>query len=356
MAYTDIDDPTAYFQTTLYAGNGSADHSITNSGNSDLQPDWVWIKNRAATDVHCLFDSVRGVTKLLTTVGDILETTDTDTLDAFNADGFRVDADVKVNTNAENYVSWQWKAGTTGSGTTTGAGTGKAYSYSVNTTSGFSIVKYGGNGTAAHTIPHHLGVAPAMVICKSITQNRGWPVQHQSLTDASYSLYLSTTAAQASGTNSWNSTAASSSVVTLGNDANNNRVDSNDQYIMYSFAEKQGYSKFGSYVGNGNADGTFIYTGFKPAFLLWKLTNAAGYGFQLVDSKRNTFNPVNSLLFPYGTHVEYTNASEDLDLLSNGFKFRNSDRGRNGSGDTYIYMAFAENPFVTSTGVPATAR
>jgi hypothetical protein len=353
MAYTDIDDPTAYFQTTLYAGNGSADHSITNSGNSDLQPDWVWIKNRAATDVHCLFDSVRGVTKLLTTVGDILETTDTDTLDAFNADGFRVDADVKVNTNAENYVSWQWKAGTTGSGTTTGAGTGKAYSYSVNTTSGFSIVKYGGNGTAAHTIPHHLGVAPAMVICKSITQNRGWPVQHQSLTDASYSLYLSATLAQTSGTNSWNSTAASSSVVTLGNDANNNRVDDNDQYIMYSFAEKQGYSKFGSYVGNGNADGTFVYTGFKPAFTLFKNISGASEWF-LLDGTRDPFNPVKKVFEANSTSAEATDP--DLDYLSNGFKIRTTNGNLGTSGSTYIYMAFAENPFVSSSGVPATAR
>jgi len=353
MAYTTINDPSAYFQTTLYAGNNSADHSITNTGNSDLQPDWVWIKNRDATDTHCLFDSVRGVTKLLTTVGDVLETTDTDTLDAFNADGFRVDADVKVNTNAENYVSWQWKAGTTGSGTTTGAGTGKAYSYSVNTTSGFSIVKYIGNLTAAHTIPHHLGVAPSMVICKSISQNRGWPVQHQSLTDASYSLYLSTTAAQASGTNSWNSTAASSSVVTLGNNENNNRND--DSYIMYSFAEKQGYSKFSSYVGNGNADGTFVYTGFKPAFVILKeSTNAQNW--LLYDNKRLGYNNGEKYFNVSTTAAETINSDYHLDFLSNGIKIRGNTNDINRSAGIYIYMAFAENPFTTSTGVPATAR
>ena len=361
MAYTTIDDPSAYFQTTLYAGNGSADHSITNSGNSDLQPDWVWIKNRAATDVHCLFDSVRGVTKLLTTVGDVLETTDGDTLDAFQSDGFRVDADVKVNTNNENYVSWQWKAGTSVSGNTTGSGSATAYSGSVNTDSGFSIITYEANGTAGHTIPHHLGVAPKMVICKSISENRGWPIQHASLTSAAYAIFLSTTGPEANNgadqsTNTWNSTAASSTVVTLGNNANNNK--NGDDYIMYSFAEKQGYSKFGIYDGNNNVDGTFVYLGFKPAFLMVKQVNANGNPWGVVDGTRSPDNPTNEQLISNTNGAEITNVNV-IDLLSNGFKCRAADNtwnGEAGGSKKYLYMAFAEQPLVTSTGVPATAR
>jgi len=353
MAYTTIDDPSAYFQTTLYAGNGSADHSITNSGNSDLQPDWVWIKNRAATDVHCLFDSVRGVTKLLTTVGDVLETTDGDTLDAFQSDGFRVDADVKVNTNNEKYVAWQWKAGTAVSGNTTGSGTAKTYSGSVNTDSGFSIIKYVANGTAGHTIPHHLGVVPQMVIAKSISENRGWPIFHNQLDDNGYSVFLSANSAQADGTDSWNSTTPSSTVVTLNNNENNNKDD--DSYIMYSFAEKKGYSKIGYYEGNANVDGPYIHLGFSPAYLMVKPIDAAD-NWVVFDNKRDSFG--NGLLSPFSNHPN-KNFAETTDtlqcsFLSNGVKVKNSGNTIN-RNSSFIYMAFAHQPFVSSKGTPATA-
>ena len=348
-AYTAIDDPEAYFQVQLYTGDGAANNAITLGGDTNMQPDFVWIKNRDATDTHCLFDSVRGATKLLTTVGDVLETTDTDTLDSFASDGFQVDADVKVNTDAEKYVAWCWKAGTTGSGTTSGSGTGKAYSYSVNTTSGVSIVTYVANGTAAHTIPHHLGVAPNMVICKSRSENRGWPVQHQGLVDASYSVFFSTTAATSSGTNSWNSTAASSTVTTLGNNANNNKND--DSYIMYAFVGKQGFSKVGSYEGNGDVDGTFVYTGFRPAFVLTKSIDSTS-SWHMFDDQREGYNVDNDALVVEATTVEAT--ADQIDLLSNGFKFRIATDPN--VAETYIYMAFAKAPFVNSEGVPCNAR
>ena len=192
-----------------------------------------------------------------------------------------------------------------------------------------------------------------MMITKVRSTTNQWLVYHQGIGNTN-TVKIDDTSASTEQTNLWNSTTPTSSVFSVGTHTGSN-LDGGT-FVIYLFGDKQGVSKMGSYTGNGNANGKFVYTGFKPAFLLWKLTTAAGYGFQLVDSKRNTFNPVNSLLFPYETHAEYTNASEDLDLLSNGFKIRNSDRGRNGSGDNYIYMAFAENPFVTSTGVPATAR
>ena len=358
MAYTDIDDPSAYFQTTLYTGNGST-NAITNSGNSDLSPNWVWIKNRSGADHHALYDSVRGANKYLSSGRDILEATQSDGLMSFNSDGFTVGADGGVNTNSNNFVAWQWKAGTSVSGTTTGSGTGKAYSGSVNTDAGFSIITYVANGTAGHTIPHHLGAAPKWVICKSRSENRGFPIQHTGLTSAAYAIFLSQNNAQAEqfssgSTNTWNNTAASSTVVTLGNNANNNK--DNDSYIMYSFAEKKGYSKFGKYTGNGNADGTFVYTGFKPAWLLVKQTTGASQNWYLWDNKRDTFNVTDTPLKPDENTAESGIGAYNIDLLSQGFKFKGTEIQINASGETYIFMAFSEQSFVSSSGVPATAR
>mgnify|MGYP003664724615 CR=1 FL=1 len=350
-----IDKPSDYFNSVLYTGDGGT-NNITGVG---FQPDWTWIKSRSNTKDNALFDSVRGVTKRLITNTDTLEATVATSLTAFGSDGFSLGADTTQNANGNTFVAWNWKAGTSVSGNTSGSGTAKAYSGSVNTDSGFSIIKYGGNKTAGHTIPHHLGVAPKMVICKSITQNRGFPIQHASLTSAAYSVFLSTQGAQSNGNNSWNSTAASSSVVTLGDDDNNNRVDSNDQYIMYSFAEKNNFSKFGTYTGNGNADGIFVYLGFKPAFLIVKPIDATD-NWVTFDNKRLTFNSSTSpfnFAGPNNSNVETTDTGQ-LDFVSNGFKIRNSG-GTVNKTSAYIYMAFAENPFVTSTGngsIPATAR
>ena len=329
MAYTTINDPSAYFQTTLYTGNGGT-QSITNTGNSDMQPDWTWIKRRDSADNHNTFDSVRGATHRLITNLTNAQDTVTNMLTSFNSDGFSVGSHAGVNGSSMTYASWNWKKQ---------AGV-------------FDIQTYTGNGSN-RTISHNLGAVPTMMITKVRSTTNQWLVYHQGIGNTN-TVKIDDTSASTEQTNLWNSTTPTSSVFSVGTHTGSNL--NGGTFVMYLFGDKQGVSKMGSYTGNGNADGTFVYTGFKPAFLLWKLTTAAGYGFQLVDSKRNTFNPVNSLLFPYETHAEYTNASEDLDLLSNGFKIRNSDRGRNGSGDNYIYMAFASNPFVTSTGVPATAR
>ena len=329
MAYTTIDDPSAYFQTTLYTGNGGT-QSITNTGNSDMQPDWTWIKRRDSADNHNTFDSVRGATHRLITNLTNAQDTVTNMLTSFNSDGFSVGSHAGVNGSSMTYASWNWKKQ---------AGV-------------FDIQTYTGNGSN-RTISHNLGAVPTMMVTKVRSTTNQWLVYHKSMGNTETMKWDDTSAATTQS-NLWNSTTPTSSVFSVGTHTGSN-LDGGT-FVIYLFGDKQGVSKMGSYTGNGNANGKFVYTGFKPAFLLWKLTTAAGYGFQLVDSKRNTFNPVNSLLFPYETHAEYTNASEDLDLLSNGFKIRNSDRGRNGSGDNYIYMAFAENPFVTSTGVPATAR
>ena len=351
-----INKPNNFFNTALWTGNNNA-RTVSGVG---FQTDLLWEKCRSNTYSHILIDSVRGITKQLSSNSDTLEATNAQGVTAFNSDGYVLGTQDEFANNGNTFVGWSWKAGTSVSGTTTGSGTGKAYSGSVNTDSGFSIIKYVGNGTAGHTIPHNLGAAPKMVICKSMSENRGWPIQHSGLTSAAYAIFLSSTGAQANnpaggGTNTWNSTAASSSVVTLGNNANNN---SNDQtYIMYSFAEKQGYSSIGSYVGNGNANGPFIYTGFKPAFVMIKNTETTSTNWVMIDNKRPGYNSNNYQLFPNLNAIETTNYG--LDIFSNGFKPLTNLSWINENEDKMIYMAFAENPFVTSTGngsTPTTAR
>jgi len=347
--YTAIDDPEAYFQVQLYTGNGSANNAITLGGDTDMQPDFVWIKNRDATDSHCLFDAVRGATKLISSDSGDGETTDTDTLDSFASDGFQVDADVKVNTNAEKYVAWCWKANGTGSSNTDGSINSTATSAS--TASGFSIVKFTGTGANA-TVGHGLGVIPKMMFVRNLTSGgQAWRVHNSSLASANV-LFLNQTDASTSDATSFNSTAPTSSLFSVGSNGATN--ESTSAIIAYCFAEKQGFSKFGSYTGNGNVDGPFIHTGFKPAFFMLKRTNGAE-DWVIYDNKRDPINKAERILRPNATTAEA--ASFFADILSNGFKLRMASEAKvNGSGDSYIYMAFAEQPFVTSTGVPATAR
>jgi len=353
MAYTTINDPSKYFQTQLYTGNGSADHAITNGGNSDLQPDWVWIKNRDAADSHCLFDSVRGVTKLWSSDSAVVQSTDADTLDAFQSDGFRVDADVKVNTNTEKYVAWQWKcnAGTTETAVTE-SGNNPGNTRQTNATAGFSIISYVGTG-AAGTIAHGLGVVPDWIIVKGMDVATDGMVYHGYNTAApgTDALTLPETAATSDNAGWWNDTAPTSSVFTLGTHDRVNKDGST--FIAYCFTEIQGYSKFNRYVGNGNADGAFIYTGFKPAWIMVKRTNSTA-NWQINDNERDVSNNSNTVLYPNVADAEGTDTS--WDVLSNGFKMRQNYGSKNADGGTYVYMAFAENPFVTSKGIPATAR
>ena len=356
MAYTTIDDPSAYFQTTLYAGDGGASgQAITHGGNSDLQADWIWIKNRTDAENHSVTDSVRGGGKGVLSNSSDAESNNNSNgyLSSFNSDGFTTaNAGVYNNANAKNYVSWNWKAGTSFTNDASGTGIGSIDSAgSVSTTAGFSIVSYTGSGSSA-TIAHALGSKPDIIFTKQRDDNSAAWGGYVSALGATKDIGLSTSGAADADTSYWGDTEPTSTVFTVSSNARSNA--SGEAYIAYCFTNIKGYSKIGSYTGNGNADGTFVYTGFKPAFLIIKRTTAADT-WHLVDNKRDPYNMVEQNISPDTSAVANPNAI-DFDFLSNGFKLRNNDNNGNNSGDTYIYMCFAENPFVTSTGVPATAR
>ena len=346
MAYTTIDDPTLYFSTTLWSGNSTDDRNIVVDG-TGMQPDWVWIKERTNAGYHFTFDSVRGATKNLHTNTTQAESTQADALQTFNSNGFQIGTDGDINNSGDTYVSWSWKAGGTASSNTDGSITS---SVSANTTAGFSIVSYTGTGANA-TVGHGLGVAPSMIIVKNRDNADNWTVYHGTQGGTKVQ-WLNLTNATATESGWWNNTDPTSSVFYIGTQNGVNK--SGDNLIAYCFAEKKGYSKFGSYAGNSSTDGTFIYTGFKPALVIFKST-AGTESWSMVDNKRDTDNVVKNQLFPNLTIAEET-TNNVMDFCSNGFKMRNSDSRYNLSGYTYIYMAFAENPFVTSTGIPTTAR
>jgi len=332
MAYTTIDDPEAFFQTQLYTGNGSADHAITLGGDTDMQPDMVWIKNReqeTTSDEHYLFDSVRGATKIFPVSDTGAETTDADTLDSFLTDGFQVDADTKVNTNAETYVSFNWKK---------------------SANSGIDIVAWDGNG-ANRNLSHSCGGIPRLMLVKRLDGANNFEVYHGSLGNTHH-LYLNETAAAADDADRWNDTTPTSSVFTVGTQIGVNASGSN--YIGYIFAPIQGFSKFGIYAGTNNVDGGFVHCGFKPAFVLTKKTTAAAP--YMWNNKANGFNGAggNNSLYPH--HASIENSTVRIDLLSNGFKFRHADNDHNSTSLVHLFWAFAEAPFVNSKGVPCNAR
>jgi len=348
MAYTNIDDPSAYFQTKTYTGNSGVQF-VTNDGNSDLQPDWVWIKNRTVGYSHQLYDSSRGTTKALFSDLTNAETTVSNGLVTFNTDGFGVNSAAAVNEN--ELVAWQWKA----NGGTTSSNTDGSITSTVqaNQDAGFSIVTWAGTNSTA-TIGHGLGVAPKFIIVRARDKGvpTSWIVFHKdgSTSDDDYYI-LQGTFAKGTQAGLWNNQYPSSTVFGVANDFWVNSASTN--YIAYCFAEKQGYSKFGKYVGNANANGTFVYTGFKPAFVMVKRSDGTS-DWTILDSKRPGYNLINKRLVANSSAAEAT--YNVLDFVSNGFKFRDGDGIWNGSGSNYIYMAFAENPFVTSTGIPTTAR
>ena len=335
MAYTTIDDPEAHFQAVIYTGDGSANHAITLGADTDMQPDLVWIKNRDQGDSHCVFDDVRGATKLLSSDATTAEATDADTLDSFTSDGFQVDADVKVNTNAEDYVAWCWKE---------------------SATAGFDIVAYTGTGNdATATISHSLSAVPDFIWIKCRTSSKNNITYHGSLGNT-YSQYLDETNASSTSYDYWADTSPTSSVFTVKDDGSYDEVNAaNDQtFIAYLWSGKQGFSKFGSYTGNGADSGPFVFLGFRPAFLILKRADSAD-AWTIFDNKRDTDNPV---LQKLEAHAATAEAAGDPghDFLSNGFKLRETGGHVNASGGTYIYMAFAEAPFVNSNGVPGNAR
>jgi hypothetical protein len=356
MAYTTIDDPSQYFQTKIYTGTGSS-NAITNDGNSDLQPDWIWGKARTQTYNHNVFDTSRGLDKRLTADQADAENTDSTTITAVGSDGFTLGTSANLNGSSVNYVAWQWKAN---GGTTSSDSNGSITStVQANTTAGFSIVTYTGNGSQGATIGHGLGVVPNVVLVKGRNIGDSWTMLHTGIASDFQTDMIKLDENSAAQDNSvfWNDTAPTSSVFTVDGAGGETKVNANTYtYVAYCFAEKQGYSKFGSYTGNGNADGTFVYTGFKPAWIMTKRTDSTS-DWNMYDNKRNTFNKVDKVLQAEGNDAEYTSGSGViLDFLSNGFKVRGTGSGINADGGSYIYMAFAEHPFVSSKGVPVTAR
>tara|TARA_R110002050_G_scaffold152209_1_gene279624 strand:- start:1713 stop:2768 length:1056 start_codon:yes stop_codon:yes gene_type:complete len=351
MAYTVIDNPKEYFNTVLYTGNGSTSHAISNVG---FSPNWVWVKERGGANSHMLCDTVRSATNVLfSNLTNAEDTGDAGSITAFGSDGFTVGNSGNVNANNDTYVGWNWKAGTSFTNDASATGVGSIDSAgSVSTDAGFSIVSWTGTGSNG-TISHRLGSVPKMIIIKDRSNTRNWQVYHVGYGNSgSGQLNLN---AAFSGDGMFQSTDPTSTVFSVGTSVNANASGAN--IIAYCFAEVKGYSKFGSYVGNGSAtNGTFVYLGFRPAFVLWKRTQDSGYDWDIYDTARDTHNVAFKELLANGNGAESDGTTLSLDILSNGFKLRTNNNNGNASGKTYIYMAFAENPFVTSTGIPATAR
>ena len=358
MAYTTIDDPSVYFQTLLYTGDGNDDRNLVNTGNSDLQPDWIWIKDRDNDRSHEIYDSSRGATKRIQSDSEGEESTQANNLQAFQSDGFQIGSGNGVNQASQTLAAWQWKcnSGTTSSFTESSNNPGGTIQ--TNTTAGFSIITTTGTGGAG-TISHGLGAVPHWIISKGISNSGGWGIYHQKNTSAPETelLNLANDGATLDSPSYYNDTAPTSSVFTVGtsNDINGD----GRTYVFYVFTEKQGFSKFGSYEGNGATNGPFVYTGFKPAWLLYRNVDRTE-NWIIVDNKRNPINRVAGANLQANENAAEANELRwGFDFLSNGFKIRNNESGKNannGDGETIIYMAFAQHPFVSSKGVPVTAR
>jgi hypothetical protein len=330
-----IKQPNQHFNAVLWTGNGPSSQNITGL---NFQPDLVWVKNRSSTRKHNAYDSVRGTSKRLVPDDSAAEDTVAG-VTAFNSNGFTVGDEGDVNANTLTFVGWTWKAG--GSSTTVNTSGSISSNVSVNATAGFSIVSYTGNSTSGATIGHGLSATPKFVMIKGRSNAYAWIGQHASLGNTG-AIFWSTNDAFTVNSVYWNNTSANSSVVTLGNTVSVN--ESGQTFVAYCWAEVEGFSRFGSYTGNGSTDGPFQYTGFEPRFIMIKRTNASG-SWVIFDAARNTNNVTNNTLYP-----DLVNAEESgvmlIDFVSNGFKLRSSAVNEiNASGSTYVYMAFAENPF-----------
>ena len=354
MAYSDIKDPSAYFQTLVFTGTGGLNLPVThtNTGNSDLQPDLIWFKDRGAGYSHAIMDSSRGRAKVIypDVVNAEVSSGANDDLVSFDTDGFKVGAPSNANSTnggTTSKVAWQWKAngGTTASNTSGSTTT----TVQANQDAGFSIVTYLSNGNVANqTLGHGLGVAPDVIISKRRGATADWLVYHKSLGVGSF-LQLNE-ALPASTTNPPYKDNPTSTVFST-----QNQFQATDNFVSYCFAEKQGYSKFGSYKSNASVDGPFIYTGFKPAMIIAHRSSNNNKQWLIKDNARNPSNEVDFNLYPNSDSAETnTNVRHEIDFLSNGFKIRDQ-YDLNQAGGTFIYMAWAENPFVAG-GIPTTAR
>ena len=361
MAYTTIDDPSAHFQVDLYTGTGSS-LSATNDGNSNLQPDLVWVKDRSTTNDHKITDSNRlgggsGPTRTLESNTSAAEYDDqgegSDATTSFNSDGFTIGTNGNYNTNTNTYVAWQWKANggtlTTNDASATSVGSLDSV-YQANTTAGFSIVTYTGAG-GNQTIAHGLGAVPSVMMIKRRDSAGDWTVYHSTQGDEKF-LRLNANNALGDQATYFNDTTPTSAVFTVGSAGDVNT--SSGTHVAYCFTPIQGYSKFGHYEGNGNADGTFVYLGFKPALIIVKATDSDNW--RMYDHKRANPRNVINVRITADTNSAESQDDNECDFLSNGVKWRSSSGGVNSDGQAYTYMAWAEHPFVSSKGVPVTAR
>jgi len=337
-----VPDGRVAMAATTYTGTG-ATLAVSNAVNTvSFQPDLVWIKSRGQARSHRLQDVIRGVGVRLSSDLTDADTTDASSLTAFNSNGFSLGTNVNYNTSAETFVAWNWKAGGTVTAGNNTAGTITS-TVSANTTAGFSVVTYTGTGANA-TVGHGLGVAPSMVIVKSRSSaGTDWWVWQTALAGTDY-LHLDDTSAKGTAANVWNSTTPSLTVFSLGATAGNGSNSSGQTYVAYCWAPVAGYSAFGSYTGNGSTDGPFIYTGFRPRWILCKRTDAAE-SWCLQDSSRSPYNSANRNLLLAESAVAELTVGDPTDILSNGFKPRTAGTGMNASGGTYIYAAFAESAF-----------
>ena len=333
MAYTTINDPTAYFQVKAWTGT-AATNALTFGGATAMAPDLVWIKNKSTAYDHHLYDTTRGVQKAYASNNAEAESTKTTGLTAFGSDGFTVGDDNGVNKSGDGIVACSWKE---------------------SATSGFDIVQFEGNQTA-RTISHSLSAVPKFIVIKNREYNDGGHIYHVE-NGASCTMEVATTGGKnCSGvTGIWNDTTPTDSVFSVGDNGNINKTG--DNIIVYLWAEKQGFSKFGKYKGNGTSLGPFVYTGFKPAWVMWK-NDAAGAHWHFSDHKRSRYNGEHGVLKANANNTEYTgDAAESIHMYSNGWQATGStNNNTNYSGNTYIYVAFAENPMVNSSGIPCNAR
>jgi|TARA_R110002020_G_scaffold130694_1_gene292272 hypothetical protein len=331
MAYTSIDNPELYFQVKLYTGNGGT-NAITFDGDENMSPDLVWLKMRSNADNHTIFNTTSGATKRIFSNLTQQESTESTSLTSFDSDGFTLGSDALANGNTKTFVAWAWKE---------------------SATAGFDILKYEGNATN-RTISHSLSAVPHWIVIKNLESTSSsaehWLVYHKG-TGNTHGVLLNEMTAKIDDATYFQDTDPTSSVFSIGTADRCNK--NNEDNIAFLWSEKQGFSKFGKFTGNGNANGPFIHLGFRPAWVVIRRVNDSTH-WQAQDNKRQGFNSDNERLYLNDAAAEQT--ANFIDLLSNGFKCITSDAGGNGNGDTYIYMAFAESPFVNSKGVPNNAR
>ena len=355
MAYTNIDDPSAHFQNATWSGSGST-QSITFNGNSDMQPDLVWTKPRGIAFNHALMDSSRGVGssgKLLSVNLNNQESDINDYVMTLDSDGFSVGAgDAGFNASNDTYVSWCWKAN--GGTTSTNTDGDINSTVQVNSDAGFSIVQYSPSNNTARTIGHGLGAKPKFIFTRARNRSENWLSYHGAFESTLGGGWwgIDTDAAYNDAANTQGYTSMSTTTFGVGTDFG---VNGGYNYCSWVWTEKQGFSKFGKYIGSGNVDGPFVNTGFKPAFVWLKQSDSSGNGWFMFDSARNPFNKSTNGYIRSDENGAEATTSKILDFYSNGFKIIHNDSATNGNNNTYVYMAFAHNPFVTSTGIPTTA-